>query len=61
VFRENCYIIADSNHGYKTIGVGELVARELLGTPSPLLQPFRMARYAVGEVRPVSASPFPWS
>jgi len=61
VFRENCYVIADSNHGYKMIGVGELVAQELLGTPSPLLQPFRMARYAVGELHPVSASPFPWS
>ena len=28
-FRENCYVIADSNHGYKMIGVGELVAREI--------------------------------
>src|SRR3546814_9984706 len=26
VFRENCYVIADSNHGYKMLGVGELVA-----------------------------------
>ena len=30
-FRENVYVIADSNHGYKMIGVGELVADELLG------------------------------
>src|SRR2546425_5095995 len=28
VFHENCYIIADSNHGYKMIGVGKLVASE---------------------------------
>jgi glycine/D-amino acid oxidase-like deaminating enzyme len=28
-FRENVYVIADSNHGYKMIGVGELVADEL--------------------------------
>ena len=25
-FKENVYIIADSNHGYKMIGVGKLVA-----------------------------------
>ena len=30
-FCENAYVIADSNHGYKMIGVGALVARELLG------------------------------
>ena len=27
VFHQNCYVIADSNHGYKMIGVGKLVAR----------------------------------
>jgi glycine/D-amino acid oxidase-like deaminating enzyme len=61
VFRENCYIIADSNHGYKMLGVGELVAREILGDESALLPPFRLSRYAEGKLHPVSASPFPWS
>lgn len=61
VFHENCYVIADSNHGYKMIGVGELVAREILGTPSTLLDPFRLSRYAQGKLHPVSTSPFPWS
>jgi len=61
VFRENCYVIADSNHGYKMIGVGELVAREILGEGSALLEPFRMSRYAEGKLHPVSTSPFPWS
>ncbi|WP_349371241.1 FAD-binding oxidoreductase [Salinarimonas sp.] len=61
VFRENCYVIADSNHGYKMIGVGELVAGEVLGGESALLAPFRHARYARGELHPVSKSPFPWS
>ena len=60
-FRENCYIIADSNHGYKMIGVGELVAKEILGTPSAILKPFRFSRYAEGRLHPVSNSPFPWS
>lgn len=61
VFRENCYVVADSNHGYKMIGVGELVAGEILGGESALLAPFRHARYARGELHPVSKSPFPWS
>ena len=61
VFWENCYMIADSNHGYKMIGVGKLVASEICGTRSTLLQPFRFSRYAEGRLHPVSNSPFPWS
>lgn len=61
VFRENCYVIADSNHGYKMIGVGKLVAGEICGIESDLLKPFRFSRYAEGKLHPVSNSPFPWS
>ena len=60
-FCENVYLIADSNHGYKMIGVGELVAKELLGEASRLLEPFRFSRYAEGRLHPTSNSPFPWS
>lgn len=60
-FRENCTVIADSNHGYKMIAVGKLVAEELLGQPSALLEPFRFGRFAAGKLHPVSNSPFPWS
>jgi methylglutamate dehydrogenase subunit A len=60
-FRENVYVIADSNHGYKMIGVGALVADELMGEPSPLLAPFGFDRYASGKLHPISNSPFPWS
>ncbi len=60
-FRGNAYVIADSNHGYKMIGVGELVARELLGEPQELLAPFSFDRYRRGELHPTSSSPFPWS
>ena len=60
-FRENAYVIADSNHGYKMIGVGQLVAGEVMGEKSALLEPFRFARYAAGDLHPVSHSPFPWS
>jgi glycine/D-amino acid oxidase-like deaminating enzyme len=61
VFHQNCYIIADSNHGYKMIGVGKLVAEEITGARSPILEPFRFSRYAEGKLHPVSHSPFPWS
>ena len=60
-FRENVYVIADSNHGYKMIGVGQLVAGELLNGESELLKPFRFDRYKKGELHPTSHSPFPWS
>jgi glycine/D-amino acid oxidase-like deaminating enzyme len=61
VFRENCYVIADSNHGYKMIAVGKLVAEEILDGTSALLEPFRFSRFAAGRLHPVSRSPFPWS
>jgi len=60
-FRENAYVVADSNHGYKMIGVGALVAKELMDEPQALLEPFRFSRYAEGRLHPVSHSPFPWS
>jgi methylglutamate dehydrogenase subunit A len=60
-FRDNVYVIADSNHGFKMIGVGELVADDMLGKRSALLEPFRFSRYAEGRLHPVSNSPFPWS
>ena len=60
-FRQNVHLVADSNHGYKLIGVGELVAHELLGEPQELLAPFRFDRYRRGDLHPTSSSPFPWS
>ena len=60
-FRENCYVIADSNHGYKMLAVGKLVADELMDRESALLEPFRFSRFAEGRLHPVSNSPFPWS
>ncbi len=59
--KDNCYMILDSNHGYKMIGVGKLVAKEITGEKQRLLEPFRFERYAKGELHPVSNSPFPWS
>ncbi len=60
-FCENVYVIADSNHGFKMIGVGALVAKELVGDTQALLEPFRYSRYAEGRLHPMSNSPYPWS
>jgi hypothetical protein len=59
--RPNVYVIADSNHGYKMIGVGKEVARVLMGEHSDVLYPFRFERFTTGDLHPVSNSPFPWS
>jgi methylglutamate dehydrogenase subunit A len=59
--RDNVYVAADSNHGYKMIAVGREIARELQGGHSTLLAPFRFERFATGELHPVSSSPYPWS
>ena len=61
VFHQNAYVVADSNHGYKMIGIGALVAKELMGEAQSLLEPFRFSRYEDGRLHPVSHSPFPWS
>ena len=60
-FRDNAYVIADSNHGYKMIGAGALVARESCWLSRTWLEPFRFSRYSMGKLHPVSNSPFPWS
>lgn len=60
-FRENATVIADSNHGWKMIGVGHLIADEVLGQRQELLEPFRFDRFEKGQLHPVSNSPYPWS
>lgn len=60
-FFDNVSIIADSNHGYKMLGVGRLIADEILGAEQDLLKPFRFKRFETGELHPTSSSPFPWS
>lgn len=59
--RPNAYVIADSNHGYKMIGVGKEAAKVLMGEHSDVLHPFRFSRFAEGDLHPTSSSPFPWS
>jgi hypothetical protein len=58
--RPNVYVIADSNHGFKMIGVGEQVARILTGKSSELLAPFAYNRFDEQKALPKSNAPFPW-
>lgn len=60
-FHDNATLIADSNHGWKMLGVGHLIADEVLGEQQELLEPFRFARFEKGDLHPVSNSPYPWS
>ena len=59
--RENVFVAADSNHGFKMIAVGREIARVLSGEHSSLLHPFRFDRFRTGDLHPVSHSPYPWS
>lgn len=58
--RPNVYVIADSNHGFKMIGVDEQVARILTGETNELLAPFTFDRFAESRSMPKSNAPFPW-
>ena len=47
---DNAFVIADSNHGFKMIGVGKLTASMLVhGNKPEELRPFTYGRYAAGD------------
>jgi methylglutamate dehydrogenase subunit A len=58
----NAYMVADSNHGFKMIGVGKLLAEHLItGKPSPsLARAFALDRYAQGRTFGDRNSNCPW-
>ncbi len=59
--RPNAYLIMDSNHGFKMIGMGKLVAKDILSGGESRLEPFRLSRYEAGVTHAVSSSPYPWN
>jgi glycine/D-amino acid oxidase-like deaminating enzyme len=59
--RPNAYVVLDSNHGFKMIGLGKLVADDILGSRESRLDPFRFSRFAAGVTHAVSNSPYPWN
>jgi hypothetical protein len=58
--RPGVYAIVDSGHGFKTLAVGRLVAEDLEGG-EPLLEPFRLSRFATGHTHVASQGPYPWT
>jgi glycine/D-amino acid oxidase-like deaminating enzyme len=59
--RPNAYVVMDSNHGFKMIGMGKLVANDIVGGGESRLDPFRLSRYETGMLHAVSHSPYPWN
>ena len=58
---ENAWLIADSNHGFKMMGVGMLTARMLVdGVMPDELKPFGLSRYAEGWAYGDRNSNCPW-
>ncbi len=58
---ENAFVIADSNHGFKMIGVGKLVAQKLVDGDTPAeLEPFAFSRFADGATFGSTNSNCPW-
>src|SRR5919198_3930545 len=55
----NAYMVMDSNHGFKMIGLGKLVANDILGGGESRLEAFRLSRYERGVTHAVSHSPYP--
>jgi methylglutamate dehydrogenase subunit A len=58
--RPGIYAIVDSGHGFKTLAIGRLVAEDLAGG-EPLLEPFRLGRFAAGLTHTASQGPYPWT
>ena len=56
----NVYMIADSNHGFKMIGVGKLVSKFLMGEDVADLKPFAFSRFGAGKTFGDSNSLSPW-
>jgi methylglutamate dehydrogenase subunit A len=59
--RDNVYAIVDSGHGFKTLAIGRLVADDILDGGQPLLDAFRLSRFAQGSTLTASKGPYPWT
>jgi glycine/D-amino acid oxidase-like deaminating enzyme len=57
---DNVYAMVDSGHGFKTLALGRLAAQDMAGG-EPLLEPFRLERFARGELHAASRGPYPWT
>jgi methylglutamate dehydrogenase subunit A len=57
----NVYAIVDSGHGFKTLAIGRLAADDIEGGGEPRLEPFRLGRFAAGDLHAASSGPYPWT
>jgi methylglutamate dehydrogenase subunit A len=57
----NVYAIVDSGHGFKTLAIGRLAADDVLDDGEPLLDAFRLGRFAQGATHAASQGPYPWT
>jgi methylglutamate dehydrogenase subunit A len=57
----NVYAIVDSGHGFKTLAIGRLAAGDIMGDEEPRLEPFRLGRFAAGDLHAASKGPYPWT
>ncbi len=55
----NAYLILDGGAAFKLLALGELAAADLLDGGEPLLEPFRLGRFAAGAAHVASAGPYP--
>jgi glycine/D-amino acid oxidase-like deaminating enzyme len=59
--KDNVYMIADSNHGFKALGFGKLLAKELVtGRKTDELKPFSMKRFDEGRAFGSGVTNCPW-
>jgi methylglutamate dehydrogenase subunit A len=58
---DNVYAIVDSGHGFKALAIGRLVADDVLDGGEPLLDAFRLDRFAQGATHAASKGPYPWT
>jgi glycine/D-amino acid oxidase-like deaminating enzyme len=58
---DNAYAIVDSGHGFKTLAIGRLAAEDVAGAGEARLEPFRLERFARGELHAASKGPYPWT
>jgi glycine/D-amino acid oxidase-like deaminating enzyme len=57
----NVYAIVDSGHGFKMLAIGRLAADDMLDDGEPLLDAFRLRRFAQGATHAASMGPYPWT
>jgi methylglutamate dehydrogenase subunit A len=57
----NVYAIVDSGHGFKALALGGLAADDMLDDGEPLLDAFRLGRFAQGATLTASQGPYPWT